>query len=253
MLLLSACKPGTAPVAIRYNVEKAADSMFGALTAVAPDGVHRIVEASEEKCLEVTEQRDFDGDGATDALITHSAACGGNCCPNTFFFVSRRGNKFVRSDEFADSWSEPPIEKWSGQWSVVVTSNNEGINQDAPVEFTRRFVLKEGKAVMVEERRREDLKSLVEMRSAIFNPTRENEKHSIRYDLDGDGRPDTIEATLWERWGRMFWSVRFGNGREFSSNEACKRIGVLASRTKGVSDLVCDQDKVLHWNGNAYE
>jgi hypothetical protein len=183
------------------------------------------------------------------------AACGGNCCPNEFFFVSYLGNgQFKTSEEFADSWKDPAIEKWRGRWSVVVTSNNEGMmNQERPVEITRRFVLQDGEAVKIEEKRREDMASLVEMRSEIFKTTDLEETHTLRYDLDGDGKEDVITGRLWVRWGRIFWSVQFANGKEFSTGEACKRIGVLATKTNGVHDLVCDLDRVLHWNGETYK
>lgn len=57
---------------------------------------------------------------------------------------------------------------------------------------------------------------------------------------------------MWQRWGRINWVVRFLSKREVSSDVACKRIGVLNTKTNGVNDLVCDQDKVLHWNGREY-
>ena len=80
-----------------------------------------------------------------------------------------------------------------------------------------------------------------------------DETHSFQYDLDGDGKKDTIRGTLWQRWGRIMWTVEFANGKTFSSEDACKRIGVLPSKINGVNDLVCDQGTVLHWNGAEYK
>lgn len=51
----------------------------------------------------------------------------------------------------------------------------------------------------------------------------------------------------------MFWSVEFANGKKFKSDLGCKRIGVLATKTNGVRNLVCDQDTVLSWDGDAYK
>ncbi len=135
---------------------------------------------------------------------------------------------------------------------MVVTSNNEGMNTARPVEITQRFILESGKAAKVEERRRKDLESIVETRSEIFDFNKVDETHSIEYDLDGDGKKDRINTTFWWRWGRMFWSVEFADGKKFSSDTACKRIGVLKTKTNGVSDLVCDQDTVFRWNGREY-
>ena len=205
-------------------------------------------------CLQIVDQRDFDGNGLIDALVAHITACGGNCCPNQFFFVSALGDdRFEVSEEFADSWVDPIIEKWKGRWSIVVTSSNEGINLDRPVEITQRFILEGGKAVKVDEWRRKDLESIIEMRSEIFSMHDVDEMHSIEYDLDGDGKKDQITGRLWYRWGRILWSVQFADGKKFSSDTGCKRIGVLATKTNGFSDLVCDQDTVLRWNGLEYK
>lgn len=246
----------SAQAKVRYSIKQSGDTPFGPSTLVATfNGKASIlINKSKGKCLQIVEQRDFDGDGSLDALVEDITACGGNCCPNQFFFVSARPDgTFAVSDEFADSWKDPVIEKWKGHWSVVVVSNNEGVNRERPIETTRRFVLEDGKAVKVEEHQRKDMKAIVEMRSEIFKGEDPQETHTFQYDLDGDGKKDTITGKLWERWGRILWSVDFANGKSFSSNDACKRIGVLSTKTNDVNDLVCDQDTVLHWNGAEYK
>lgn len=247
-------KPRPVKPKIQYAITQLDKTTFstGALVAAINGKRQVLVSKSKNKCLQIIDQRDFDGDGSLDALVEDITACGGNCCPNHFFFASALPDgTFAVSDEFADSWTDPVIERWKGRWSVVVVSNNAGMNRERPVEFTRRFVLEAGKAVKVEEHERKDMKSIVEMRSEIFK--NDQEKHSIKYDLDGDGKKDTISGKLWERWGSILWTVEFANGKIFSSNTACKRIGVLATKTDGVHDLVCDQDTVLHWDGSEYK
>jgi hypothetical protein len=227
----------------------------GTLLATIDGKSSVLIAQSKGKCLEIVDQRDFDGDGSQDALVEDITACGGNCCPDYFFFVSAQSDgTFAISDEFADSWDLPVIEKWQGRWSVVVVSDNEGFNnRDRPVEITRRFVLQGGKAIKVEEQQRKELKAIAEIRSEIFKGDDPDETHSLEYDLNGDGKNDTIRGELWERWGRILWTVEFANGKTFTSTVGCKRIGVLASKTNGVNDLVCDQDTVLHWNGDQYK
>jgi predicted permease len=84
-------------------------------------------------CLQIVDQKDFESNGFIEALVAPITACGGNCCPNRFFFVSALGDgRFEAGEEFADSWADPIIEKWKGHWSIVVTSNNEEINLDRP-------------------------------------------------------------------------------------------------------------------------
>lgn len=243
---------------ITYTVKQPDETSPGPSTLLASINgkSHVVISKSKGRCLRLADQRDFDGDGLLDALVEELPGCGGNCCPSSFFFVSARPDgAFAISDEFADSWEDPVIEKWKGQWSVVFVSNNEGTNLMRPVEITRRFVFQNGKPLKVEERRRKDLKAIVEMRSEIFKDDLNNpdETHSFQYDLDGDGKQDTISGTLWQRWGRIRWTVEFANGKTFSSEDACKRIGVLPTKTNSVNDLVCDQDTVLHWNGAEYK
>jgi hypothetical protein len=250
-------QPAQSPIhaKITYSIRAGASSFDPvALVATFNGKTSVLIPKSEEKCLVIVERKDFDGDGLADALVEDETACGGNCCPNKFFFVSAKPDgSFTMSDEFADSWADPTIEKWKGRWSVVVVSNNEGVNRERPVEMTRRFVLEAGNAVTVEEHQRKDMKAVVEMRSEVFRTDKPDETHTIKYDLDGDGKKDTITGTLWERWGRILWTVEFADGKEFSSHTGCKRIGVLATKSNGVNDLVCDQDTVLHWDGNAYK
>lgn len=241
---------------IRYSIRQSGDTAFGpsALLATLNGKTSILIGKAKKECLSIVEQRDFDGDGYLDALVENITACGGNCCPNRFFFVSARPDgTFAVSDELADSWKDPVIEKWKGKWSVVIVSNNEGANNERPVEYTRRFVLQDGKGIKVEEHRRPDMKAIVEMRSEIFKTDDPGETHSFQYDLDGDGKKDTISGRLWARWGRILWTVDFANGKTFSSDDACKRIGVLSTKTNGANDLVCDQDTVLHWNGSEYK
>lgn len=241
---------------VRYSIRQSRETPFGPSTLLATlNGKStELIGKDKKKCLQIVEQRDYDGDGLLDALVEDSIACGGNCCPNKFFFVSLMPNgQFAVSDEFADSWDEPVVEKWKGRWSVVVVSNNAGVNLERPIEFTRRFELDAGKAVKVEERQKQDMKAIVEMRSEIFDFDKPSQVHTLHYDLDGDGKNDSIEGTLWQRWGSIFWTVKFADGKAFSSNTACKRIGVLPTQTNGVHDLVCDQDTVMHWDGTKYQ
>jgi len=272
ILLISGCLAGSAQQAsggasparpsassharISYSVKNSDETPLGPSTLLAAiNGKSRVlINKSKGKCLKIVEQRDFDGDGSLDVLVEDITACGGNCCSDKFFFVSARPDgTFAMSREFADSWTDPIIEEWNGHWSVVIVSNNEGVNRERPVEIRRRFVLQGGKAVKVGEHRSKELEAVAEVRSEIFKGDDPEEMHSLQYDLDGDGKADTISGKLWERWGRILWTVEFANGKTFSSNDGCKRIGVLASKTNGVNDLVCDLDMVLRWNGDEYK
>ena len=239
---------------IEYSLDKNDGSEFNTLRATGDGKTCTLIDQSKHSCLQIADQRDWDGKGLVDAFVRHVNACGGNGAKDSFVFVSAFGNgHFKLSDEFGYTWDDPLIEKWKNRWSAVIVSNNEGYNTQRPDEIKERFVLDAGKAVKVEESRRKDLPSVLEMRSEIFNIDKPDEQHSIEYDLDGDGKKDLITASLWVRWGRMVWIVRFANGKKFEAETACKRIGVLSTKTNAVNDLVCDQDTLLHWNGHAYQ
>lgn len=168
---------------VRYAIVGGGAMSPAALYATVDGKSHQVIPKSQGKCLNIVSQRDFAGSGILSALVMHSVACGGNCCPDKFFFVSYLGDgQFKVSSEFADSWKEPEIEKWKGRWSVVVVSNNAGMNQERPLEFTRRFVLQDGEAAKMEEHQRSDLKTIVEIRSEVFKGT-PGEEHTIKYDL----------------------------------------------------------------------
>jgi hypothetical protein len=223
-------------------------------TDTASGKTYELIGSSKKMCLDVVDQRDFDGDGFVDALVKHIWGCGGNCCANGFFFVSNLGGgRFQISDEFDDSKGDPVIEEWKSRWSVLVASGLEGIDERRLLEVTGRFILESGKAVQVEEWTRKEMESITEIRSEIFDPNQCDEIHSLEYDLDGDGKKDQIITKYWSRWGRMNWTIEFADGKKFSTGLGCKRIGVLPTKTNGVSDLVCDQDTVFRWNGQEYQ
>jgi serine/threonine protein kinase len=240
--------------AITYATNKSPTKLISSLTATVNGNQYILVDESEETCLSIEAQKDFDGNGTMDALIRHSTACGGICCGDHFFFYSYADGHFEKSEEVGYARIDPKVERWRGRWSVLITSNNEGANQFPPEERTERFVLELGKAVLVESSKRESLSADVELKSDVFDMNRDDERYSITADLDGDGSDDRIFGRLWRSWGRMFWWIEFANGKTTpESNTACKRIGVLRTKTGGVLDLVCDQDTVLHWNGTTYQ
>src|SRR5579871_5489735 len=98
--------PAVLPAQIEYFVEKPVDSVYSTLRARENGKVYTLIDPSQEMCLVVEDQRDWDGNGFMDALIARVKGCGGNCCPNAYFFVSAQGNgRFTVGEELADSWS----------------------------------------------------------------------------------------------------------------------------------------------------
>lgn len=119
--------------AITYYIVKGA-RFFDSLVARIGTREHVVLGEIDDMCLDLPDQRDFDGDGTQDALVFQSTACSGNGAPGLLFFVS--GDPFFRrSNSFKGH--QPRIEQWSGHWSVLTAST--------------RHILKDGNAVLVEE------------------------------------------------------------------------------------------------------
>ena len=239
---------------VSYRLKKGDAVMFNRILEAEVNGkVYELVSNKENICMVIDTVMDFDLDGYSDAFIENIEACGGNCCPNSFFFYSYKGNgNFSRSDNFADSWEEPIIEKWQNKMTVKIKSVNAGMNVDAATETYRRFILNDGMALKVEQYERRPLASEIEMTSDEFDISKFDEYRYIAFDLDSDGIKDTILGTLWNRWGIIRWEVRFADGKIYKDGQS-KRIGLLKSKSKGVYDLVGDFDDVYKWDGSTYK
>lgn len=219
------------------------------------DGDPYAIDAAGEFCMEVFAQKDFDGDGTTDALIQDSTACGGNATGYEYFFVSYQGSGFFKvTERFGfGSWSEPVIEPWKGKLSVVVVNHSEGFGNHESLTIRERWVLREGRAALVESARKSKMAPLVELKSDAFGTDPEpDETRKLSYDLDGDGKNDEIRCNYRLRWGSMQCDVEIGQGTATRLPFACKRIGVLESSELGVKNLVCNEDSMLVWNGTSY-
>ncbi len=117
---------------IVYHVVKGA-RFFDILVARIGDREYIVLGETDDMCLDLPDQRDFDGDGHRDALVFRSPACRGDTAPGLLFFVSG-DTAFRRSNPFPGH--RPRVERWNGGWSVLVGET--------------RHVLRDGRAVPVE-------------------------------------------------------------------------------------------------------
>ena len=118
---------------ITYYVVKGA-RFFDILVARIGSREHVVLGEIDDMCLDLPDQRDFDENGTTDALVFHSTNCRGDVAPGLLFFIS--GNRtFEKSNSFRGH--QPKVERWHGHWSVLTTS--------------ARYILNDGKAVIVEK------------------------------------------------------------------------------------------------------
>ena len=116
--------------AIAYHLVEGA-RFFDILVARIGTREHILIGETDDMCLELVDQRDFDGDGAPDALVLQDVGCGGVGATDALFFVS--GDQgFRRSNRFPGD--RPTVERWNGGWSVVTGGT--------------RYVLDDGRAVL---------------------------------------------------------------------------------------------------------
>ena len=125
-----ASEPNGAP-SIVYHVVKGA-RFFDILVARIEKREYVVLGETDDMCLDLPDQRDFDGDGHRDALVFQSPVCRGDAAPGLLFFVSG-DPAFRRSDPFPGH--RPRIERWNGRWSVVTGE--------------ARHVLRDGRAIRV--------------------------------------------------------------------------------------------------------
>src|SRR6266571_7437646 len=78
------------------------------LSATVAGRTYHVYDAREGNCLSIVDQRDYDGDGFTDALVAIHPGCGGNCCQEEFFFGSYVSEGHFRwTAVFDSSWGDP--------------------------------------------------------------------------------------------------------------------------------------------------
>lgn len=116
---------------INYHLVEGA-RYFDILVARVGRRAYTVIGEPDDMCLELADQRDYDGDGSNDALVRRTDACGSVATPGPLFFVSGSGG-FRQSNRFPGE--RVGIEPWESGWSIVTESG--------------RYLLREGRAVRV--------------------------------------------------------------------------------------------------------
>lgn len=188
--------------------------------------------------LRVVRVADFDGDGSQDALV--AVSFGGNAVPEAYTFATYAGGQlgFTKSFSF---WGEVGFEP--GGRVVTLT---EETGQDA---LRRRYAYARGQLVTLKSESVPGLKASPQWLASSFDPARS----TVTADLNGDGVREILRCEVWDRWSALTCGVQDRQGRDLlPANLGCLRFGVLATRTRGYQDLVCDSRLVGRWNGQRY-
>lgn len=241
---------------VYYFVEGDFGDIKDELKATVDGQTYLLIDRTEGTCLDVIAHHDFDQNGTTDALIQLHPGCGNGSALSYAFYSYLGEGFFQRSEPFGYTYlGNPEVERWRGEWSVVVESYNEGFNNLPAKTIQERYLLDSGVAQLVERSEIAELETIVELRVEEIESFFEQEGPFIlEFDLDRDGSQDTIFATPLHRWGRLLWNVEFSNGTLAKQHSGinCKRIGILETTTLGYHDIVCDQNDVIIWDGSDY-
>jgi len=196
---------------------------------------------------------DLDRDGWLDTIIALSS--GGTCCPPRYMVVSYRGDGFFATSTHPDfwSWQDPEIIDTPSGPVIRAVAAPAGVGDTSMEEWRYDFRLVNGRLQLVSKLQNSAMiHAKVSMTSeAVIK--RGKEQGTIKADIDGDGKPDTMTCQYWERWGALgaceVATARFG---KIQLSLGCQRWGILETETNGMMDLVCDRDAVLKFDGSQY-
>ena len=135
----------------------------------------------------------------------------------------------------------------------MVEDANVGINQDKKYTKKNRYVFKDGKMELVETMKLQPMVALKEINSFDFHDGKEESILKLEFDMDENGIMDYFEFYYWERWDSMLIQGFYLNDVKIQDcSMGMLRLGVLSSKTKGMHDLVIDENRIVKWDGEKY-
>lgn len=223
----------------KVEFERIVDDATGRRRVVLNPGAQVILETTDYS-LSIEDQRDFNGDGIVDALI--SLYGGGTCCPPTYAFLTiYKGEAFVSALDEDGGWAGYSVSEERG-YPVVAQKH---------LETTDYWRLKGTTAVKVGSRPK--LKAFAEIYGFGPHYVGPEESATLKVDIDDDGIIDSITCGIWPRWGSLTGCelpVPGGGGQTLKY--ACDRLGALKRVRNGLHELVCNNDTVVYFDGTRW-
>ena len=230
----------TAPVVTRggESFESVYDHDTGKYHLILNPCAQVIIEPADYR-LSVEDQRDFNGDGINDALISFHG--GGNCCPPVYAFLTvYKGKAFISA--LNDDWGEFSVTE-RREYLVVAHKH---------LEATDYWRLKGTTATKVGSKPK--LKAFAEIRGVgahYMGP--EDKTITLRVDMDDDGIIDQITCGIWVRWGSLIGcELPLPGSASQTLNLSCDRLGALKTLRNGMHELVCGNDTVIYFDGKSW-
>ena len=249
---------------IEYQVvEQASGDSYGYEIWATMDGKFQNTGIEPNDIYEIIDQRDYDGDGLEEAYVAWSTGGSANLPPFIVYYDKEVGE--FRRVEFANFgvFLNDSVEEWKGKWSFT---GGNGSHYE-------RFIFEGGRIMKVEEYTRPEPEGaetlLILSPEKMFGSESDAEtgdKKTVSYDLDGDGKNETIECEYMHaiNWGdperdykptmhiNIYWSK--GQTTNLTGDEYWLEMKVLSTKTNGVNDLANGQKGVTYrWNGKQYK
>ncbi|MDA7759999.1 hypothetical protein N8935_07110 [Amylibacter sp.] len=196
---------------------------------------------------EIIHTADLDNDGVKEAIV--AASDGGGHGIIKYFIISKRGKNFYGVYESND-FMGCCLKVLSGN-ILSVFKYDSGIGVTSQVQEISLFDFQNGNLNLLSTSQNEALiPSLSELNSHEIDQNIGSKFITGYY--DGDTEIDKLVCNYWDRWGSMICEVQSSIYGIIKTNFGCKRVGILATKTRGMVDLVCNRFSKLFFDGNVY-
>ncbi|MDA9911124.1 hypothetical protein N9D62_05845 [Amylibacter sp.] len=197
---------------------------------------------------EIIHTADLDNDGVNEAIV--AASDGGGHGKIKYFIISKRGENFYSVYESND-FMGCCLKILSGN-ILSVFKYDSGIGVTSQVQEISLFEFQNGNLNLLSTAQNEALiPTLSEINSHEIDQNIGSK--SITGYYDDDTEIDKLTCNYWDRWGAMICEVQSSINGVVEINTGCKRVGILATKTRGMVDLVCNRFRGFRFNGMQYK
>ena len=220
----------------RKSVERFAGRPSMETTVVALINGKRLEVPGDNCPVDLIVQKDFNGDGVMDALISITRLCGGSGEWEETMFVTVADGKIVTV----------PV-----AGGKIVEEGGRFLIKSESDDATEYFGFDGQKAIMVRSVPHRKLAAIVEFRTK--GGLNDNEVETLDADLDMDGKSDRITCHIWQRRAVVTSCILpLPGGRTEEIKLSCGRVGVLNTLSNGYRELVCNNNAVIRFDGKGW-